>query len=691
MSDFKILTEAPSWYLFICVLVAVGYAALLYSAKAPWGVWWNRGLAAVRFTLVLILCLLLLNPFLRMVFNTEDKPVVVLAADNSASIPAMLGKEKAKAEWDVLKTASAALSEKVELGFATFNGIGNTLPDTVQPYAQTNINTLLNQIATGYEGKNLAGIVLYSDGIITEGISPENSSFPFPIVCIGTGDTTQKKDVAISGLAYNDIVYAGSKFPLEVSLKQYGFNNTEALVQVLENGSVLTEKRTPLSSSSLTKLTFLLDAGKPGLRALQVRVSPLTGEFSIKNNTANAYLEVIDGKQKVLIIAAAPHPDIKAFRGALEQAQNYEVDVVMPGIGKLNPAMPYDLVIAHNLPDRFNSFGPELNQLLEKSNAVLYVIGRQTSLPSFNAINGLYQVLSIGGNPDKVGGQIESGFNSFLFNTDAQTTLDRLPPLEAVYGEYKPLAQAEVLLYQKVGNSVTSKPLLSFGIINGKKVGLLAGEGLWNWYVQEYAINQNHDVLNNLIRKSVQYLSTKADKRRLRVRTINREFLAGDKVQFSIETYNEIYERVANIPVSITITSAPGKPIKLNFISSDANNLSDAGALPAGVYNFSAEATIGKSKEKVSGQFVVKEMDVELRNLTANHQMLRELAKKTGGAFFTAANTKEAMDYFVKNSPKSIIRSEESNKELISLAWVFFLLVGLATIEWLSRKLNSGL
>jgi hypothetical protein len=167
--------------------------------------------------------------------------------------------------------------------------------------------------------------------------------------------------------------------------------------------------------------------------------------------------------------------------------------------------------------------------------------------------------------------------------------------------------------------------------------------------------------------------------------------LAGDKVQFSIETYNEIYERLANVPVSVTITSATSKPVKLNFVSSDANNLSDAGALPAGVYNYSAEAIIGKSKEKVSGQFVVKEMDVELRNLTANHQMLRELAKKTGGAFFTAANTKEAMDYFIKNSPKSIIRSEESNKELISLAWVFFLLVGLATIEWLSRKLNSGL
>ena len=264
MSDFKILTEAPTWYLFLCVFVALGYAALLYSAKAPWGVWWNRGLAAVRFALVLILCLLLLNPFLRMVFNTEDKPVVVIAADNSASISAILGTDKAKAEWSLLQTSSSALGEKVELGFATFSGINKTLPDSISGIGQTNINALLNQVATGYEGRNLAGIVLYSDGIITEGISPENNSFPFPIVCIGTGDTTQKKDVAVAGIAYNDIVYAGSKFPLEVSVKQYGYNNVEALVQVLENGRVVTEKRTPLATNSLTKLTFLLDAGKPG-------------------------------------------------------------------------------------------------------------------------------------------------------------------------------------------------------------------------------------------------------------------------------------------------------------------------------------------------------------------------------------------------------------------------------------------
>lgn len=691
MSDFKILTEAPTWYLFLCVFVALGYAILLYTANSPWGVWWNRGLAAVRFSLVLILCLLLLNPFLRMVFNTKDKPVVVIAADNSASISTILGNEKAKAEWDLLQTASGDLANKVELGFATFNDIGKSLPDSIQLGRQTNINSLLNQIATGYEGKNLAGIVLYSDGIITEGISPENNSFPFPIVCIGTGDTTQKKDIAIAGLAYNDIVYAGSKFPIEVSIKQYGYNNAEALIQMLENGQVISEKRSPLTANSLTKQTFLLNAGKPGLRAFQVQVKPLAGEFSVKNNVANAYLETIDGKEKVLIIAAAPHPDIKAIRGALELAQNYEVDVVMSGIGKVNPSVPYDLVIAHNLPDKFNSYGAELTQLLERSNAVLYVLGRQVSLPAFNSVNGLYQVIGNGGNPDKVGGQIELGFNSFLFNADAQTTFDKLPPLDVVYGEYKPLAQAEVLLYQKIGNSVTTKPLLSFGIVNGKKVGLLAGEGLWNWYVQEYAINQNNDVLNNLIRKSVQYLSTKADKRRLRVRTINREFLAGDKVQFSIETYNDIYERVANVPVAVTITSSNGKPQKFNFVSSESNIPSDAGALPAGVYSYTASATIGKYQEQVTGQFVVKEMDVELRNLTANHQMLRELAQKTGGSFYTASNTKEAMDYFISHSPKSIIRSEESNKELISLAWVFFVLLGLVTFEWLCRKLQSGL
>lgn len=690
MSDFKVLTEAPLWYIIVCVLVAAGYATLLYSAKAPWSKAWNWALTGFRFILVLILTLLLLNPFLRMVFNTEDKPIIVVATDNSASIPTILGKETATNEVKKLLEKSKSLPENVEVNYANLDGIQKTKDDSSKTANSSNLQQLFEKINLAYEGRNLAGVVLYSDGIITEGISPENSTYGYPIVTIGTGDTTKKKDIAISSLEYNDIVYAGNKLSLQVAVKQYGYSNLPVTVQVLENGLVLAEQKITLPPVGLTNANLIIAAGRVGLRAFQVKVIPQAGEFSILNNTASAYVEVIDGKERILIAAAAPHPDIKAIRSALEGSDNYEVEVVFPGIGKINTAKPYDLVILHNLPDRSNSFGTELSQVIEKSNAVWYVLGRQLNLQAFNATNGIVQLISTSNNPDKVGGQINADFNNFVFQASEQSKFDKFPPLEAIYGDYKTLVPTEVLLFQKVGNSVTNKPLLFFGTANGKKVGVLAGEGIWNWFIQEYATSQNHEVVNSLIRKTTQYLSSKTDKRKLRVKPTQKEFLAGDKVQFNIESYNDIYERVYNVPVSLAISSNGKSVKKLSFVTSEGNTNFDAGSLLPGVYSYQASATIGKNKETVTGQFLVKELDVELRNLTANHEMLRALAKKTGGGFYQSSQMEQAFQFFNKQVPKAIIRSEESTKELISLAWVFFLLVGIASTEWIIRKLNAG-
>lgn len=54
--------------------MGLGYAALLYSAKAPWSRSVNYALAAVRFAVVSFLCFLLLSPFLKTTTTTTRKP-----------------------------------------------------------------------------------------------------------------------------------------------------------------------------------------------------------------------------------------------------------------------------------------------------------------------------------------------------------------------------------------------------------------------------------------------------------------------------------------------------------------------------------------------------------------------------------------------------------------------------------------
>ncbi len=86
-----------------------------------------------------------------------------------------------------------------------------------------------------------------------------------------------------------------------------------------------------------------------------VEVLPQPGEFSTRNNRQDVYLDVIDGKEKVLLLALAPHPDIKALRSILEKNQNYELDVrILTGTAAEATApadKQYDLIILHQIPD----------------------------------------------------------------------------------------------------------------------------------------------------------------------------------------------------------------------------------------------------------------------------------------------------------------------------------------------------
>ena len=83
---YKILTQDSLWYLVFCVLAGIGYAYLLYQRKSPWSRKINFILAGLRFTLVTILAFLLLGPLIKYFINYTEKPIVVIAIDDSQSI-----------------------------------------------------------------------------------------------------------------------------------------------------------------------------------------------------------------------------------------------------------------------------------------------------------------------------------------------------------------------------------------------------------------------------------------------------------------------------------------------------------------------------------------------------------------------------------------------------------------------------
>ena len=116
-SDFRLLTtQYPSWFILLCLLAGAGYAALQYSAKAPWSKQLNYALAALRFLVVSFLCYLLLAPVIKTSTTHTEPPTVVLAVDNSQSVELFTPKA-------VLSQATSGLARLAE----TLRGKGFTV------------------------------------------------------------------------------------------------------------------------------------------------------------------------------------------------------------------------------------------------------------------------------------------------------------------------------------------------------------------------------------------------------------------------------------------------------------------------------------------------------------------------------------------------------------------------------------
>ncbi len=686
MTSF-LFQSSPGW-IALCLLAGVGYAVALYQAHAPWSRPINWALAAVRAVVVGTLCFLLLNFLLRQVDTSVEKKTVVLAVDNSESVGTTGGKFLTG-----LQDLTGQLQAK------GFDVEVQTLADDATPTLDslrfqektTNLSALLSRVKSTFEGRNVTDVVLLSDGIVNQGASPTFGTYPFPIHALAVGDTTPKRDLNLKTVYANRVAYLGNQFPIQADVVATGFAGRAATVTLRQGGAVLAQQTVRFGQDeTLVPVSLVATAKAKGLQHFVIDVSALPGEFSTRNNRKDVYLDVIDGKQKILIAAAAPHPDVKALKSILEKNENFEVDVqvLSPGVPPPATDKKYDLLVLHQLPDAANTSGGYLRGLLSSGTPVLFVLGNQSGTAALNGLQTAVQIQANPGQSDRVTGAFNATFNRVLFDAERLNLLRQLPPLTVPFGEYRLGANSEVVLYQRVGNTLTQKPLL---VVNSgaKRTAVLLGEGLWQWRLEEFALTDKQDVVDELLLKLVQYVSAKDDKRKLRVYPLQNEYRLGETVTLETEIYNDIFERIYGPTVQLSLTSERGTR-SYSYTVTEGNTRFSISDLPAGVYRYRATATVLGRAEVATGEFVVKDEQLEALNPTADFNLLRQLSQQTGGRFFTAGQFDNLRQYLLDRQVPNRLRSTEDLREPINLRWVFFILLVLLTAEWGLRKYYGG-
>ncbi|WP_421942618.1 hypothetical protein [Pedobacter sp.] len=683
-------------YFLACLALGFIYAWLLYRNNKNLDKKLQYGLTTIRIIAVTTIAWLLFAPLIKTLNYTLDKPVIIIGQDNSLSVSQVkaVGFDQKLYEQN-LKRLQDKLSDKYEVKTYNFSDKVSDGLDFKNNGKLTDASSFFQKIKDEYTNRNVGAIVLATDGIFNHGGNPLYSinQINAPVYSIALGDSIPKRDVLISNVNYNNIVYLDDDFTVEVQVQAFQSNNESTTLSVNQNGAKVQQQNISISGNSFVKtIPVKLHAGKIGIQKYTIQLSTFQNEITTKNNTQTFYVEVIDGRQKILLAAAAPHPDLSVLKEAISINKHYEAKLALADdLNSIDPSK-FDLIVLYQLPDAQNTSNSFLQKVNDLRKPIWYILGAQSNVSAFNQIQNQVNLSSANGSIQEVYPDLANGFTNFNLSDGAKKQLSDFDPLLMPFGKLTVNANSTPIFNQRIGKVNTSQPLFFFTNESGLKTGYLMGEGLWRWKLSEAENESQESALNDLIAKTVQYLSVKDDKQRFKIFTSKSAYDENETIQFNGTLYNESYQPVNESEVKLQVKNEAGKYFNYVFSKTENGYQLDAGTMPAGNYSYIANTSLGGQKFTASGSFYVNALIAEYQQTTANHQLLHTISKQSNGKLFMPADLLKIADEILENENiKTISYEDRKYDELINLKWLFGLILVLLTTEWFLRKRNGEL
>ena len=673
----NLLFDYPWYCLLFCFLAGAVYSGVLY---------WRGGrkdtalprvvgilLPLLRFLAVTLISFLLLAPLLRRNVGVRERPIVVLVQDKSTSVPSQ--------SRALLDACSQTLSANYQVVLDSF-GAG-----------ATDIAAALTSVGDRYAGRNLGAVVLATDGIYNQGQNPAIVAprLAVPVYTVALGDTTQRRDAAITHVRCNRTAFLGNTFPVEVTVRAHLLAGQRATLSVSRGGRTLGSQEILYTDNHYTAThTLVIEADKPGLQHYTVSLTLCAGEGSSSNNSRTLAVEVRDGHQRITILAAAPHPDIAALKRSIEANPNYEVDVqLLSDNPRLEHVKESSLLVLHNLPAQ----GSQLDLGAFRGIPTLYVVGVQTDLGRFNALHTGLEIVARARKSDEVMAERESSFALFTLADDVGGRLEQLPPLVAPFGTYRSVGNMQVLFSAKVGGMASGRPLIAFCQQEGVRRAFVVGEGLWRWRLQDYQMTGSTADVDLLVEKMVVYTSQLTNHDQLQV-THEPIYQENEPVTIQAMLYNDNFEPVNDPAVSLALTrvDSADKAVATYEMNRSGTGYSlHLGLLAPGHYGYTATTTLAGKSHKAVGSFIVEELNLEELSLVADHALLATIATTTGGEMIYPHEVDRLPKLLAaRDDLKTVVYPHTRYTDLLNLPWLLVLLVLLLSVEWAVRKFFFG-
>jgi hypothetical protein len=653
-------------------------------------------LIALRGSALLIVLLLLLNPYFYSSRQVEVKPSIAVFLDNSESIGITKGDYEGLSSYNQLLNSLNfdAIPEADFRFYAIGEQVSEFNPDSLNASeTQTNLAEPIKSILEMEQQVQAALII--SDGIITFGRNPSinaaNSSIP--LYTIAVGDTSGVRDISISNVLTNTTGYTNTKHIIEAEISQSGFANNTVIVSLLSGDEVLIEQPVSFDTNNQVKqVQFEPELTEEGLKQYEVRATPLPDEWTESNNSQLFTIDVLDSKVKILHAAFQIHPDVKAIRSVINEDENTDLSTLTwLGGGRYAEEMPevdeFNLIVVHGTPPSRHAVS-YLNSIAETPTIFFELNGRPDL--GYADIETLRLI-----NPQT--NRVAQVRLNQLLDQDQQPILE-LPEINlndtpslysGLRSELSDMQSTALYSINFDGINTESPAIAVLEQGNIRRSHVLP----WGWFKWLQSTNAaEREYASALIANLVSWTASDPDDRKLRIAPAKKTFSTAEAPVINASLRNERGDPEKEGIIEVQVNSEAGTARSFNMESLGNGNYSlTLPRLSEGLYKYQAAARKAEREiESKSGEFLVSNSSSELTNTLRDDALLRTIAANSGGSFFTYNEALAVWDSLrAANVLQTRTQTVENYMFPVRTFYWFAIVLLLLGSEWLLRKYYS--
>ena len=735
--------ERTEWVI-LALLLAVAAAVVFYRFTPPKiARRWKLILSTLRGVALALLALFLLHPVLRLEAQNNRSNFVALMVDDSRSMSIsdenggkVTRLDRAKnlvcGEGEDLKK-SGGLRGRIEELCPTrcfkFSSDAQSLEHPAELKGRggiTNLYRSLKHVRNQMQGIPTAAVVLLSDGAYNSGGAPQElarqmGTEGIPIFTVGFGDPLPTRDLEVVRVHAPKEVRKNSEVEVFAIVRATGLKDPFDVILKRKDEVLQKVQVTPGDSSSLIRVKLGFQPDTIGTFKYTVEMPPFPAEKIVDNNRTEFLLHVTDRRLPVLYVEGSPRTEFRFLRRALYKDKDFRIASILRTANVQRQPLVQDMESGDGIETGY----PKRKEDLFRFEAVIfgdieagYFSAEQLKMTDEFVRERGGGFLMLGGvNAFNLGSYQGSIVEKMLPVTleSAPTAYDnrelRLLPTALgllhpilhqtedsvknrnIWRDAPPLIGINPLKGVKPGavllasDSVKQQPLLAVQNYGAGRTAAFATGGSWRWRMSIPLENEIHE---KFWKQLIRWLAV-GSKEKVSIEVDKDIYVLGESVELSTTVLGKNLEAVNDAEVVALVSDPAGNVTEYPqqwVLSREGVYQTQFKPSEEGEYTVTTRVKFQDGvQETATATFSVGETFAEYRESAQNVDVLREMARASGGQYYVPDKAADVLQQIRELLEKKVGGEKVfEDKDIWDAPLLFILVVVSLLSEWLIRR-----